>query len=81
MIAIGNATVPNGYYGDTARIILAIIEKGDRPCVLVCLSLSGSYYRAPVSEFKTIAEAQWHIENHPTLKSYFSNVTFDRIYE
>lgn len=81
MLAIGNATVPDGYNGHTARIILAIIEKGDRPCILVCLTEAGSYYRAPVvSEFSTIAEAQWHIENHPVMRSYFSNVTFDRLY-
>jgi hypothetical protein len=74
MERIGIATVPNGYFGDTARVTLAMIKNQ-----LVCLSPSGSYYRAPLSEFKTVTEAKWHIENHPTLKQYFSNVKFDEI--
>lgn len=81
MLSIGNATVPNGYFGDTERIILAIKDNGpERPVKLVCLTHTGAYYSAPVSEFRTIAEAQWHVLNHPVMREYFSKVTFDRMY-
>lgn len=59
MLTIASATVPDGYFGDTQRILVALIDKGiGRPMRMVCVTQTGAYYPAPVTEVADRAEAE-----------------------
>jgi hypothetical protein len=79
-LPIASALVPDGYFGDTQQVEIALLDKGTGSLRIVCLPVNGkgSYYSAPAPEVQDKAEAEWILVNHPACRHYFSALSLIR---